>query len=112
VLELPASLRDKTLWHLLYETGATIERVLALDVDALDLPARRTRERTPLHWAGGAAALLPLLTLGHVDGPLFTTPRGRLSYRRAAEIFTTATTPLTPDARGWTLHQLSTAPRP
>jgi integrase/recombinase XerD len=34
------------------------------------------------------------------------TGRGRLSYRRAAEIFTTATVPLDPAGRGWTLHQL------
>ena len=34
------------------------------------------------------------------------TGRARMSYRRAAEIFTTATRPLDPAGRGWTLHQL------
>ncbi|MFE7463008.1 hypothetical protein ACFU6R_02735 [Streptomyces sp. NPDC057499] len=114
VLELPAPLREQTFWHLLYETGATIERALALDVAELDLPARRTREHnTPhLRWGDGTAALLPLLTLGRVDGPLFRTGRGRLSYRRAAEIFTTATRPLDPRGHGWTLRQLASAERP
>jgi integrase len=113
VLELAAPLREQTFWHLLYESGASIERALALDIDDLDLPGRRTRERRypPLRWADGAARLLPLLTLGRVNGPLFATSRGRLSYRRAAEVFTAATSPLDPRGRGWTLHQLSTAGR-
>ena len=111
VLELPVPLREKALWHLLHETGATIERVLALDVDDLDLPGRRTRERAPLRWGDGAAGLLPLLALGRLGGPLFTTSRGRLSYRRAAEVFTAATRPLDPRGRGWTLRQLAAARR-
>jgi len=111
VLELPAALREQALWHLLHETGARIERVLALNVDDLDLPHHRTRERRdpPLRWAQGTSGLLPLLTLGRLDGPLFATSRGRLSYRRAAEIFTAATRPLDPTGRGWTLRQLQTA---
>jgi hypothetical protein len=32
-----------------------------------------------------------------------------MSYRRAAEIFTSATIPLAPAGRGWTLHQLCLA---
>ena len=113
VLQLPAPLRETAFWHLLYESSATIERVLALDVDDLDLPRRRTRERRdiPLRWGDGSARLLPLLTLGRVNGPLFATPRGRLSYRRAAEVFTAATSPLDPRGRGWTLHQLAAADR-
>ncbi|WP_055589829.1 hypothetical protein [Peterkaempfera griseoplana] len=113
ILGLPASLREQTFWHLLYETGAPIERLLALDIDDLDVPGRRTRrpEQPPLHWGEGTARLLPLLVLGRVDGPLFTTGRGRLSYRRAAEIFRAATRPLDPRGRGWTLHQLSLAGR-
>jgi integrase/recombinase XerD len=113
VLELRAPLREQTFWHLLYETGAPIERVLALDVDDLNLPGRRTRERGEgsLRWGDGAALLLPLLVLGRVDGPLFTTSRGRLSYRRAAEVFTAATRPLDPRGHGWTLHQFSAAGR-
>lgn len=114
VLGLPAPLREKALWHLLYECGGTIERVLALDVDDLDLPGRRTRERgsAPLRWGDGSAGLLPLLVLGRVRGPLFATARGRLSYRRAAEVFTAATRPLDPGGRGWTLRQLAAAQRP
>lgn len=113
VLDLLVPLREKAFWHLLYESGATIERVLALDVDDLDLTARRTRERAqpPLRWGDGAAGLLPLLTLGRVRGPLFTTSRGRLSYRRAAEVFTAATKPLDPRGHGWTLRQLAAADR-
>ncbi|MEU4097334.1 hypothetical protein [Streptomyces sp. NPDC026673] len=113
VLRLPAPLREQTFWHLLHDTGAPIERLLALDVDDLDLPGRRTRERgeTPLRWGGETAGLLPLLTLGRVDGPVFRTGRGRLSYRRAAELFTAATRPLDPRGRGWTLRQLRAAGR-
>ncbi|WP_328472097.1 hypothetical protein [Streptomyces sp. NBC_00448] len=111
VLDLPVPLRETTFWHLLHETGATIERVLALDVDDLDLPGRRTRGRGALRWGDGSAGLLPLLTLGRVDGPLFTTGRGRLSYRRAAEVFTAATRPLDPRGRGWTLHRLAAGER-
>ncbi|BBB01646.1 hypothetical protein RVR_10545 [Actinacidiphila reveromycinica] len=111
VLGLPVPLREKALWHLLHESGATIDRVLALDIDDLDLAGRRTRGRAPLHWGDGAAALLPLLTLGRLDGPLFATGRGRLSYRRAAEVFTAATRPLDPRGRGWTLRGLAPAGR-
>jgi len=37
------------------------------------------------------------------------TGQARMSYRRAAELFTTLTRPLDPAGRGWTLHQLSAA---
>jgi integrase/recombinase XerD len=37
------------------------------------------------------------------------TGQARVSYRRAAELFTTLTRPLDPEGRGWTLHQLSAA---
>ncbi|MET4646051.1 integrase [Streptomyces atratus] len=113
ILGLPTSLREQTFWHLLYESGAPIERALALDVDDLDVPGRRTLQRAdpPVHWGEGTARLLPLLVLGRVDGPLFTTSRGRLSYRRAAEIFSAATGPLDPRGRGWALRQLLAAGR-
>jgi len=113
VLELPAPLREQTFWHLLYESGAPIERVLALDVDDLDMPGRRTLRCAdpPLCWGEGTARLLPLLVLGRVDGPVFLTRRGRLSYRRAAEMFSAVTRPVDPQGRRWTLHQLSSAGR-
>ncbi|WP_441249592.1 hypothetical protein [Kitasatospora sp. McL0602] len=128
---LRAPLREQVTWRLLFETGATIENVLALDVDDLDLPRRCGRprpDRQPLAWQARTARLLPLLVVGRTDGPLFLTDRratagtpaadlcpysgrGRLSYRRAAELFTTATRPLDPEGRGWTLRQLRTAAR-
>jgi integrase/recombinase XerD len=43
VLALRAPLRDKALWHLLFESSATTERLLALDVGDLDLVRRRTK---------------------------------------------------------------------
>jgi len=39
------------------------------------------------------------------------TGRARMSYRRAAEIFTAATRPLDPAGRGWSLQQLRCARR-
>jgi hypothetical protein len=125
VLSLRASLREQTLWHFLHDTGAPIERVLALDVADLDLARCRTHGRTDmdLRWRARTAQLLSLLLLNRTSGPLFLTDRraragipaadrcpltgrGRLSYRRAAEIFTAATRPLDPSGRGWTLRQL------
>ncbi|MFF9391232.1 hypothetical protein [Streptomyces griseoluteus] len=124
-LALRAPLRELALWYFLHESGATVEHVLALDIDHVDLPARRTRPSTPtrLSWGEGTARLLPLLLAGRTAGPLFvtarrapaTTPpadrcpvtgRGRLSYRRAAELFTAATRPLDPSGHGWTLLAL------
>ncbi|MEU6764878.1 hypothetical protein ABZ916_20395 [Streptomyces sp. NPDC046853] len=113
VLALPAPLREQTLWHLVYETGAPVERLLALDVDDLDVLRSRTLQRTspPLRWGAGTARLLPLLVVGRLDGPLFVTSRGRLSYRRAAEIFKAATRAADPRGHGWTLHQFLLAGR-
>ncbi|WKE67822.1 hypothetical protein [Streptomyces sp. WP-1] len=125
VLALRAALRELTLWHLLHESRAPIEQVLALDIDHLDLPRRRTKEHVvgPLSWGPGTAHLLPMLLAGRTAGPVFVTDRrapvgtpaadrcpvtgrGRLSYRRAAELFTAATRPLDPAGRGWTLLAL------
>ncbi|MFF2959861.1 hypothetical protein ACFVT1_13315 [Streptomyces sp. NPDC057963] len=129
-LGLRAPLRELTLWNLLHESGAPVERVLALDTDDLDLPRRRTcvGVRPQLAWGPGAARLLPLLLVGRTTGPLFLTARrapegtpaadqcpvtgrGRLSYRRSAELFTAATCPLDPAGRGWPLLALR-RPRP
>jgi integrase/recombinase XerD len=126
IFDLPASLREQTCWHLLYETAAPIERILALNVDDLDLARRRVRADPAIRWRSGSARLLPLLLAGRAAGPVVLTERrapsthpvrdrcpvtgrGRLSYRRAAELFTLATRPLTPDGQGWTLRRLRSA---
>ncbi|MBF9069988.1 hypothetical protein [Streptacidiphilus fuscans] len=133
VLGLRATLRDQTLWHLLHDSGGSAEHVLALDIGDLDRPRRRThvraapaahrRDLPQLHWGEATGRLLSLLLVSRTAGPVFlterrapaTTPpedrcpltgRGRLSYRRAAELFAGATRPLDPSGRGWTLHQL------
>ena len=125
VLSLRAPLREQTLWHFLHDTGAPIERALALDIGDLDRPRRRTHPRTglELRWHAPTARLLTLLLLSRTRGPLFLTDRrapkataaadrcpltgrARLSYRRAAEVFTAATRPLDPGGQGWTLRQL------
>lgn len=116
--------RDRCLWRMLYETAARAQEVLLLDVQDLDLPQRRgTTIRKggaidTLHWATGTARLLPYVIDGRAKGPLFTSSRpvqarrapakadidpetglARLSYARAAQVFSDAT-------GGWTLHQL------
>lgn len=116
------SLREKTLWRMLYETAARAAEVLALDVEDLDLRNRRARVRRKggavdiVVWQTGTARLLPRLLGGRRSGPVFLTERrarlpltpgdldpangtARLSYRRAAELFERRT-------EGWTLHQL------
>jgi integrase/recombinase XerD len=121
--------REQTFWHLLYDSAAPIESILALDVHDLDLPGRRTRPTAavrPVRWGAGSARLLPLLLVCRTSGPVFLTDRrapdgiphrdrcpltgrSRLSYRRAAELFTAATRPLDPTGHGWTLRQLRAA---
>jgi integrase len=115
-------LRERTLWRMLYETAARAAEVLALDVEDLDLPNRRTKVTRKggavdvIVWQTSTARLLPRLLAGRRSGPVFTTTRrarvplapgdvdrdsgrARLSYRRAAELFEQAT-------GGLTLHQL------
>ncbi|WP_232304076.1 site-specific integrase [Pseudofrankia sp. DC12] len=115
-------LRERVLWRMLYETAARASEVLALDVDELDLRNRCAKVRRKgnavdvIVWRTGSARLLPRLLKGRTAGPVFVTDRrarlalppadldpgsgrARLSYRRAAELFTAAT-------GGATLHQL------
>ncbi|MFI1829121.1 sigma-70 family RNA polymerase sigma factor [Streptomyces sp. NPDC020412] len=123
-------LRERTLWRLLYESGAPVTAVLALnvpDLDAAALADRRARagERW-IGWRAGAARLLPELLAGRSGGPLFLTDRrpgparrrasaadvcpdsgrARLSYERAEHLFKQSTKPLDADGTGWTLRQL------
>jgi integrase/recombinase XerD len=132
VLRLAVSLREHAFWRLLLDSGAAAARVLALDVDHLDLARHRTRFR-PGDWPGAGIAwqeatsqVLHWLLAGRTSGPVFVTGRraratcaaadrcpltgqARMSYRRAAELFTTLTRPLDPAGHGWTLHQLRAA---
>jgi len=116
------ALRERTLWRLLYQTAGRANAILSLDVHDLDLPNKRARVSSKggatewVFWQTGAALLLPRLLAGRSSGPVFladrlptkavpsidrcpVTGRARLSYRRAAELFSQAT-------GGSTLHQL------
>ncbi len=121
----PAGLREQTFWHLLADSGAPAEAVLALDAHMVDVAAGRAviPNAGAAAWGARTGELLGWLLAGRRHGPVFLTDRrapagtpaadvcslngrGRMSYRRAAEIFTEHTRPLDPDGRGWTLHQL------
>ena len=58
-------LREKTLWRMLYETAARASEVLALNIEDLDLDARRAPIRSKggdtewICWGSGTAHLLP-----------------------------------------------------
>jgi hypothetical protein len=124
------SLREHAFWRVLYDSGAAAEDVLALNVGDLraGLGARQ-RGGLPT-WSEGTGALLCWLTAGRPEGLVFltgrrapagtrpadvcpVTGRARMSYRRAAEIFTGVTRPLDPAGNGWTLQQLRHAgPQP
>ena len=124
VFGLRAGLREQALWRLLRDSGSPADEVLALDVTRLDLAGRRVRAAsTPLAWEPTTSRMLIWLLAGRPCGPVFLTDRrapagtvaadvcpvtgrARMSYRRAAEIFTTRTRPLDPAGKGWTLHQL------
>jgi len=121
------SLREKCLWRLMYETACRAEEALGLNVEDLDLPNKRAvviskgGDRELVYFQSGAARLLPRLIARRTRGPLFRSSRqptpartpatadrcpetglARLSYRRAAELFTAAT-------GGRTLHDLRRA---
>jgi integrase len=134
LFRLPASLREHAFWRLLLDSGAPAMEVLDLDAGRLDLARNRTRlwpgltagSPADLQWQDGTSQVLRWLLAGRTWGPVFLTGRrapagtsaadvcrvtgqGRMSYRRAAEIFTESTKPLDPAGHGWTLHQLSAA---
>lgn len=117
-------LRERLLWRMLYETAARAQEVLLLEVEHLDVANRRATvmgkggDAETIGWETATARLLPRYLSGRTSGPLFLatrTPastrqpaladldpdsgRARLSYRRAAHLFTEA-------SGAWTLHQL------
>ena len=122
------TLREHALWRVLHDSAAPAEEVLRLNTGSLDLARHRGRAGPPwpapwIEWGAASTELLRWLAAGRPEGPVFLTSRrapagtpgpdvcpltgrARLSYRRAAEIFTEVTRPLDPAARGWTLSQL------
>jgi integrase/recombinase XerD len=79
-----------TLWNLIRESAAPVGRLLALDIEQLDLPGRRTKPGSPrspgspgspgsppppVRWGPATARLLPMLLLGRTSGPVFITDR-------------------------------------
>lgn len=123
-------LREKTLWRMLYETAARASEILALNIEDLDLDARRARVRSKsgaieyVHWASGTAHLLPRLIRGRTRGQVFLshrrpgpirrpaardlcpdTGRARLGYDRARILLGQHTSPGA-GRPGWDLHQL------
>jgi integrase len=137
LFRLTVSLREQAFWRLLYDSRAPAAAVLALNAGHLDLAGHRARrlprgtaggQQADIAWGEPAGQFLRWLLAGRTCGPVFVTGRragthtsradgnvylltgqARLSYRRAAEIFATATRPLDPAGCGWTLHQLSAA---
>jgi len=127
-----ASLREQAFWRVLYDTTGSADGILRLDAGQLDLHGHRARTGPPgapgtwIQWSSGTSQLLGWLLAGRRFGPVFLTERrapggtmaayicpvtgrARMSYRRAAEIFTAVTRPLDPAGQGWTLHQLRRA---
>jgi integrase len=126
-------LREQALWRVIYDSGAHVDDVLGLDAGRIDLPGLGApigdspRGRYAwIRWRDGTGQLLGWLLAGRSYGPVFLTQRrapagaapadvcpvtgrARMSYRRAAEIFSAVTRPLDPEGRGWTLGQLRQA---
>ncbi|OEV02632.1 tyrosine-type recombinase/integrase [Streptomyces oceani] len=88
-------LREKTLYRMLYETAGRAEEILGVNIEDLDLAARRcpvkakgakpkSRRRgkaredfvlETVYWDAGTARLLPRLLKGRTRGPVFVTHR-------------------------------------
>lgn len=132
LFRLRATLREHAFWRVLYDSGAHVEEVLGLDAGRLDLPGGGVRTGpgqladSVIRWRQDTGDVLGWLLAGRRDGPVFLTDRrarasamradicpvtgrARMSYRRAAEIFSGFTRPLDPAGRGWTLNQLRLA---
>lgn len=124
MLTSEASLREQVFWRLIADSGARAEVVLTLDASSVHPGSGRAWAGPHLvTWQRPTGELLSWLLAGRRSGPVFLTSRrapagtlsadvcplsgrGRLSYRRAAEIFTEHTRKLDPAGRGWMLHQL------
>jgi integrase/recombinase XerD len=127
-----ASLREHAFWRVIYDTAGPADDILGLDAGQLDLHGHRAHSAPRggptgwIQWEAGASQLLGWLLAGRRFGPVFlagrrapagtahgdicpVTGRARMSYRRAAEIFTAVTRPIDSAGRGWTLHQLRRA---
>jgi integrase len=134
LFQLAAALREHAFWRVIYDSAAHSGDVLALDAGRLDLRGGRAVAGPPagtadgIRWRDSTSQLLGWLLAGRTYGPVFLTDRrapagtapadvcpvtgrARMSYRRAAELFTAATRPLDPAGRGWTLGQLRQAGR-
>jgi integrase len=76
IFALDVALRERVLWHLLYETSAGAEEVLMLDVadlDAVNRCATVTRKggvKDVIAWQTGTARLLPRMLAGRHTGPV------------------------------------------
>ena len=127
-----AGLREQAFWRIIYDSAAHVDDVLRLNAGGLDLAGGRApisrpgRAHCRIGWHDGTGQLLRWLLAGRTYGPVFLTERrapagadpedvcpvtgrARMSYRRAAEIFTGVTRTLDPAGRGWTLNQLRQA---
>jgi integrase len=107
--------RDRALWALAYSTAGRAQELLGLNVEDLDLANRQAvvigkgGDAEVVFWDSEAARLLNRLVAGRRSGPVFLadlapapartpasddidaeTGHARLSYRRAAEIFSAA----------------------
>lgn len=133
LFQVATSLREHASWRVLYDSAAPADAVLGLNIGHLNLARNRARVGPPwpvswICWSAASTNLLRWLVAGRTDGPVFltrrrapadtaapdmcpVTRRARMSYRRAAEIFTAATRPLDPAGNGWTLHPLQHAGR-
>jgi hypothetical protein len=133
LFRIPATLREHALWRVIYDSAAHVDDVLGLDAGRIDLAGRGApaaaspgRRYGWIRWRDGTSELLGWLLAGRSCGPVFLTDRrapvgaapddvcpvtgrARMSYRRAAEIFSAATRPLDPAGRGWTLGRLRQA---
>jgi len=115
-------LRERALWRLLFDSAAKPGEALRLNAEELNLTGRCAPVRTGvISWGADTNRLLVALLDGRYSGPVFLTERrakaarasrdidpasgrGRISYRRALEIFEKATAD--EDGGPWTLHQL------